>query len=261
MAAPRSTGKLTIAFGLVSVPVSIYSGIDAEAGKIKRSMRTPAGNAVSFVTADAETGEKVARSDTYMVKIASDGTEVPLTDEEIADAMGYSSDHCEVVGFYPIDQIGRYVVEDVKMVRPQTVKSGSKTTRPYDKPFALLMAALALDESFALLRYVSRGSLHLATLTSDGTMNEVHFADEVREAIPMPEADLSPQEISMAKMLIETLKQDEAPLVENDGIARVNDYVEAKAKGVVTVAGVPAKVETADLMAALAASVKMAQAS
>lgn len=256
----RSSGSLTIQFGLVSVPVQLFSSVDADASKVTRQMRTEAGNPVKFINADATTGEVINRSDTHYVYVKDDGTEVPLSDEEIAEAMGENNGDCHVVGFYPMDELSKYTTESLAQVRPATTKSGKNTLHPYDKPFALLMAALAVEDAFALIRYTLRGKPRLGALTSDGTLRVLHFADEIREARPMPEVPLSADELAMAQNLIGLLMENEAPLVENDAIQKVRTYVDAKAAGVTVTEPIKVKAETTDLMAALAASVAAAKA-
>jgi DNA end-binding protein Ku len=256
----RSSGKLTIAFGLMSVPVNVYSGLDEDAGKIKREMRSPKGNPVGFPVQDKVTGEAITRSDTTLVYVTDDGVEVPLTDDEIASALNEENGSCEIVGFFPLSEKDAYVVQGVMQVRPQTVKSGKTTTHPFIKPFALLMGAMKMSGTFALLRYTMRGKPHLGVLTSDGTMSVVAFENEVKDTLPMPEADVSSAEIGMAKALVEAMTFDEAPQMQSP-LEKVREYAEAKAAGVVKAPEEDKAPEaTTDYMAALEASIALAKA-
>lgn len=256
----RSSGKLTIAFGLMSVPVNVFSGIDEDAGKIKREMRSPKGNPVGYPTQDKVTGEIIARSDATFVYVTDDGTEVPLENEEIAQALNEENGACEIVGFFPLSEKDAYVVQGVMQVRPQTGKSGKQTTHPFDKPFALLMGAMKMSDTFALLRYTMRGKPHLGVLTSDGVLNVVAFENEVKETLPMPEADVAAEEISMAKALVEAMTFDEAPQMESP-LEKVREYAQAKAAGVVKAPEADKAPEaTTDYMEALKASIAMAKA-
>lgn len=257
----RTGGKLTIGFGLVSVPIDVFNGVDDEQGKIKRNMMSPAGNPVSFKKMDAETGEMLEQAQIKMVYTTDDGAKVELTDDEIAAAMGEQNGKCELLGFYPVEQMDRYVVASVMQVRPQSVTVGKKKTFPYTKPFALLMEGMEAKGVFGLLRYTLRGKPRLGALHYDGTMSVLYWEDEVRESLPMPEADLSEGEVAMAVTLIEALLKDEAPVLVNDAAQKVRDYAEAKAAGqpMEVKAAAPAT-DTVDLMAALQASVEAAKA-
>lgn len=252
----RATGSLTIAFGLISVPVAVFAGVEGEAAKIKRNMRVDDGHAVKFLTADGETGEIVSRADTYMVYTTDDGTEVPLSDNEIAAALGSEHGEAEIVGFYPIDQIGRYENSNLMQVRPKNPKGKAK---PFDKPFALLIYAMKETSTFALLRFTLRGVPSYGTLTSDGFLRTVRWDEEIRDALPLPEADLSEAEVGLAVQLIQTLAGTEAPVLGNDAVEKVREYAKTKASGVVKPATEAAKPESLDnLLGLLAASMKVA---
>lgn len=249
----RGSGKLTINFGIVPIPVSVFNGIEEQ--EVHRSMRHD-GHAVKFVTVDGETGEVIARQATTKVFVMDDGTEVPLTDEEIAAAMGEENGSCEIVGFYPLSQMSKYVVASMLQVRPQTSGSGKNITHPFDRSFVLLMTALATREAFALVRYTLRGKPRLGALTSEGTLRVLYWDDEVREALPLPTAELKADELMMAGMLMDSLMSDEAPVFDNVAVTKVREYVAAKAAGTITTAQAAPTAPAMDLMAALKASLE-----
>lgn len=253
----RSSGKLTINFGIVPIPVAIYSGVEDQG--VHRSMRHN-GNAVKFVNVDGATGEVINRQEVTMVYVLEDGTEVPLTDDEIATAMGEENGSCEVEGFFPLSELDGYVVESVVQVRPQTLGSGKSLKRPFDKPFALLMTALATRKAFALVRYTLRGKPRLGALTADGSMRVLYWDDEVREALPLPAAELTADELLMGGQLVDALLGTKAPHMNNTATAKVREYAAAKAQGTVTVQEHAEAPATMDLMAALKASLEKAGA-
>ena len=253
----RSSGKLTINFGIIPIPVAVYSGTEDRA--VHRSMRHN-GNAVKFVNVDAATGEVISRQETTMVFVMEDGTEVPLSDDEIAKAMGEDNGSCDVIGFYPISELKQYHVADLVQVRPQTLGSGKSVKRPFDRPFAVLMAALATREAFALVRYTLRGKPRLGALTWDGTMRVLYWDDEVRESLPLPKVDLTGAELTMAGQLVDALMGEQAPRIDNTATEKVREYVAAKAKGVVAEQETTEAPVTMDLMEALKASLSKAGA-
>ena len=255
----RSTGKLTIQFGLVSVPVDVFNGVEEDANKISRNMRVKkTGAPVKFLNADGETGEIINRDETYYVVVTDDGTEVPLSDEEIDKAMGLTNGECNLVGFFDLQHLHAYETKSLLQVRPQTVKVGKKTTHPNVKPFALLMRGMQSTGTFALLTYVMRGKLHLAGLTSDGTLRDFYWMNELREDRDMPEVEVTEKEAAMALMLIDTMKQETLPVLENEAVKAVREFVDAKAHGEVVESTAKAEVPTGevDLEALLAASLQ-----
>ena len=255
----RASGSLTIQFGIVSVPVSVFTGIEEK--KVTRKMRTPAGNAVKMLTVDSETGEVVSRQETTHVYVMDDGTEVPLSDEEIASAMGEENGSCQVVGMYPMAELANYSVASVAQIRPATVKVGKKTTSPNNKPFVLLMQAMAAKGAIALVRYTLRGVPRLGAITPDGQMRVLYWDDEVRAARPMPEDTCSGAELALAGQLVDMMMEPKPPVLDNDAVARVEAYVAAKAQGMTPVEVAKAPEPTMDLMAALKASLAASKAS
>lgn len=257
----RSTGSLVIGFGMVSVPVSVYAGIESDAAKIKRKWRTGEGSEVGYLTVNKETGKQIARSEIYEVYECDDGSEVPLSDAEIAKALNSENGNASVVGFYPAEQIANYVSENLMQVRPQ---KGKGKARPFDKPFALLIGAMKSTNTFALLSFTLRGKPSLGTLDTEGNLRVVLWENEVREALPIPEAGVSDAEHSMAVALIESMQEKSAPQIPCEAVEKVRQYAETKkvAMGGTAPVSMPAPDNTAalsDLMGALDASIKAAK--
>lgn len=254
----RSTGSLVIGFGMVSVPVAVYAGVETDAAKIKRNWRVADGQEVGYITVNKGNGEVVARSDIYDVYTCEDGTEVPLTDEEIAKALGEENGNASVVGFYPAEQVSEYVAENILQVRPKKAK-GKKN--PFEKPFAVLMSAMESTGTFALLSFTLRGKPSLGTLDFHGNLRVVKWENEVREELPMPEVEVSEAEANMAVALVESLRGEQAPQMPCEAVEKVREYAETKKVAMGTGKPVPAPEvsqaeQVTDLLAALDASVK-----
>lgn len=254
--APSRGDSITINFGLVSIPVKVMNGIDEDATKITRNRYTPDGNRASMQNVDSETGKVFAVSEMTMKYTTEQGVIIDLSDEEIAAAMGVENGDSELVGIYPLSELRKYDQAGPAQIRPQTMKVGSKTTRPYDKAFALFMGALEDAESFALVRYVTRGKPKIMAVFGDGRAAHLHWSNEVREQAAMPIVEVSEKESAMAKQLLETLMDCTAPLpIDNEAVEAVRTYAELKAKGEQPAAKAQEKVSTADdLMAMLEAS-------
>lgn len=254
----RSTGKLVIQFGPVSVPVDVFNGIEDEANKVKRSMRSPQGNPVAFKKMDPETGEMLAQADISYVVASEDGTEVGLSDEEMEAAMKLENGTSELVGFYDMARADAFVTRSLMQIRPQTMKTGKKVSRPFDRAYALLMGAMKAQGTFALIKYVMRGKLHLAGIFPNGEMREFYWANELRAEREMPEVELTAKELELASALVSTMTSDAPPALENTAVMAVRDYVESKAAGAApkeAPAAAPA-LESFDLEALLSASLE-----
>lgn len=258
----RSAGSGVINFGLVTVPVRLYNGIDSEAGKIKREMRSPAGNPIQFRKIDAATKEEVAHSDIRMVYVTEDSKEVELSDEEM-DAAAGNAENWNLVGFYPLREASNFTFETLVQVRPDVIKKGKNTERPYDAAFSLLMLAMDDREVFALLEYTSRGSRKVGVLTSDGNMRLAFHADEVREPLPLPApTEVTEEALVLAGNLVDSMTKTGAQVPENTSAQKIRAYAETKAEGTVaSEVRETAKVGTVDLVAALSASITNAKKS
>lgn len=225
----RATGSMTIAFGLIAVPVQVFAGVE-ETG-IKRSRFSPAGNPIKLRNVDAETGEEIAYAD-LVSKIQTDAGWVELSDDEITHASNGSAGS-EVVAFLPATLLGTYHVEGISQVRP----AHGPDKRPcaaYEKAFALLMDAMASTKTFALIRYCSRGKSHAAALTSDGFLHQLTWDGAVREARPMPEVEFTADERKLAAQIVKHQRTDERVMLVDEAAEKVRAYAESKAAGETT---------------------------
>lgn len=261
-AAPnRSTGSFTLGWGLVSIPVSLYSGTE-EVG-VKRNRYTAVGNPVGMKNYDKVTGEDVEFADIVMRFDVGDGRTVALSDDEIEAIVQPIAGLAEVEAFYPLAHLvaGTYVPETLYQVRPAKVK-GSKGSVPNpgaEKAFALLLTAMAAEGVFALVNVTLRGKPKYAALLPDGRFLILKFDGEVREPAPIAAVALSDAEISMGRQLISALKEDTPKVLEDDASAKIVAYALAKAEGTAEApVVVEAQAPVGDLMAALQASLAAA---
>jgi DNA end-binding protein Ku len=138
-----------------------------------------------------------------------------------------------------------------------------------DRAYRLLAAALQDTGRAALGQYAARGRQHLVLLRPlDGVlvMEQLHYADEVRPAseVPVPEGEVKPAELALAKQLIEQTANDEfEPAKYKDTVRdRVLETIQRKVEGQdITAADAPAPGgKIIDLMEALKASLESAPA-
>lgn len=249
----RSSGSLTIGFGMVNVPVKVYGGI--EDSSVKRSRFTKDGHEVGMMNYDKETGDKVTE---FVTKYkTADGTLVELTDEEIAAVVGEGSPVANIIAMVPWDEFSKYHAEGLLQVRPASDKKLKAS--PYDKAFWLFLSAMREEGVFALVEFTMRGKPRYGALTPDGYLRVLAYENEVREPLPINEVEVSDPEMVMARSLISTLKADGYVAVEDTASDKVREYAETKAAGNAVIAEAEEVVGSVDLMAALTASVEAAK--
>lgn len=264
----RSSGSMTVGWGIISLPLSLYSG--TEEGGIRRQefVAVQEGDETVYhkvgrQSVDKQTGQEVAYQDVVKMYETSSGAFIPLSDQEIETVISPDRQG-KVVAFLPLAHlaVGTYLPDAMYQARPS--KGSGRDRRPdprAEQAFALLMAAMEAEKVFGLIEMVLRGKPRYAALCPDGRLLILHFDDEVRSDLAMPEAQFSKQELTMGRRFVKQLMRDEAPVLTDTASAKVRDYAEAKAAGTATA---PVMVETIpsampDLMAALEASLAQAQ--
>lgn len=258
----KATSNLTVGFGLVQIPIALYSGTD-DGAKVRRSQFTDTGDPVGNRPYNKATGEDYTGP--IVKKVQLDAvTAVELTDEEVeAVTGGPVAGMATIETFIPLSEIGStYVATSVNQVRPQRLtKAGKHFPNPgAERSFMLLCAAMAEAGVAGLVKIALRGPSRYAALTPDGQLLMLAFAQEVRADLPLPEVELLDAELALARQLIEGVGTS-TPVLNDDAGVKLNEYVAAKAAG-----GETAKVEAfvaatepeTDLMALLASAVAAA---
>jgi len=252
----RSIGSATISFGLVSVPVALYSTAESSAS-------------VSFNMLDKKTGTRlkqqyVVPSDSNRVvekdEIAkgyefSKGQYVVFTPEELKALDEKATNSIDIAEFVPLDKIDRVYLDKAYFLGPD--KGG-------ERAYHLLARALEETGRAALGQYAARGKQNLVLVrpTSDGVlvMEQLHYADELKKAsdVPIPETTVKDTELKLAKQLIDQTATDEFhPEKYHDQVRdRVLQAIQSKVDGQEITSEPEEKAPTKiiDLMEALKAS-------
>ena len=246
----RATTSITLSFGLVSIPLSVYTGTEPTRVARKEFFQ---GTAVEVGRSPIrkDTGETISNDDVVRMAQAENGAWVALSDDEIA-ACTSPRGLAEVVSFVPNAKTALYLTEDVKQVRPKREKG--KANPAAEHAFSLLMTVLAKRKLHALVRVAMRGPARYALLDAQGNLYLVHTADAVRGAIDIVKGKHSEAELNLAEALVEAVGID-APVLMDTTAPVVLAYVNDKAKGIA-----PAPVEApaaipVDIMSQLMASI------
>lgn len=257
----RSTTNVSLSFMMMNIPVSIYAGTSKSGVSRSRYVnRNGEWHKVGNKYYDKQTGEEVEYADFQNLVETKNGL-VEITDEEIEALVEASSGTLTIKGFVKQDALsgGRYVPQKLYQVRPQKRKVGkTKEVDPgAERAFALLTTAMKKSGVLAVVKYSLRGNPRFGALLPNGRMYELAFDNEVREGLPLPEAELSEQELSMMEQLINQATEQDPPILKDDSTEKVMEYAEKKAESGEAVELPEAKTEsTGDLMAALQASLE-----
>src|SRR4051812_3739137 len=255
----RAIWKGAVSFGLVSVPVKLYSATESHDISF-RQVHAKDGGRIKYQRVCSIDGEEVPYADIAKGYETEDGQMVILDDADFAELPTTSSREISVEKFVPSDQIDPMMLEKSYYLEPE--KSGLK-------PYALLRDALRESDRVAVVTVALRSRTTPAVLRVRDdvlVLQTLMWPDEIRNPSFGSLQDVEPakpQELKMAKLLLETLAGDYDPSeLEDDYADAVHALVEAKlAGGEVkrTKEPAPSAGEVVDLLAALQKSVAAAK--
>ena len=254
--AARSIASLTISFGLVSIPVRLFSATEASKAISFNLLHKGCGSRLKQQYLCLKEEIPVAREDMVKGYEFAKDQYVIFTPEELK-AMEEAGTHmAEITEFVPIDSIDPVYFDKAYYLGPD--KGGAK-------PYALLAKALRESERCALGRWAARGKQYIVMIrpVEDGlVMQQLLYADEVRSIkdIEIPPTDVKDAELKLAKQLIDAQASDtfDPGAYTDDVRARVEAAVQKKVEGQeITMLDAPeAGAQVIDLMEALRASLE-----
>ncbi|PZG07170.1 non-homologous end joining protein Ku [Nonomuraea aridisoli] len=254
----RSIWKGAISFGLVTIPVKLYSATEQKDVTFHQVHRDDGGR-IRYKRVCTVDGEEVAYADIAKGYELPSGEVVVLTDEDFEDLPLTTSRRIDVLQFTPAEQIDPIYFAKTYYLEPDAQGA---------KPYVLLRDALESSGQVAVVKVALRQRESLATLrVRDGVfvLETMLWPDEIRTPdFPFLEEDIEvrAQELKMAESLISTMESDFDPSEYHDTYREaLQQVIEAKVAGKEVV---PAREEeeagpAVDLMAALRASVEAAK--
>jgi DNA end-binding protein Ku len=253
----RAIWKGAVSFGLVSVPVKLYSATESHDVSF-RQVHAKDGGRIKYQRVCSVDGEEVAYADIAKGYETEDGEMVILTDDDLAELPLTSSREIAVEKFVPADQIDPMLFEKSYYLEPE--KSGAK-------PYALLRQALEEAGRMAVVTVALRQRTSVAVLRVRGeviVLQTMMWPDEIREPdFSIEPGEVKDAEVSMAHMLVETLAGDfDADEFEDHYAEAVDALVKAKIEGGEvkrTATSTKSSGEVVDLLAALQRSVEAAK--
>ncbi len=255
----RAIWKGAVSFGLVSIPVKLYTATEEKDVSFHQVHRTDGGR-IRYKRVCQLDGEEVQYADIAKGYELPSGETVVITDEDLADLPLTSSRVVDVLSFVPLEQ-----VDPIYFAKSYYLEPDKTATKPY----VLLRDALEKAESVALVKVAIRTRETLATLrVRDGVLvlETMVWPDEVRTpdfAFLDDDITVRPQELAMAESLIESMTADFDPDQYHDEYrGALEQVIEAKVEGREIVEQPVQEEDTGsvvDLMAALRASVAAAK--
>ena len=249
--APHSIGSGTISFGLVSIPIKLYTAASS-AGISFNLLHAKCGNRMRQQMYCPVENEVVERSELVKGYEVGKDQYVRVTDEELKALEGEASKIIDIAEFVPLPQVDPIYFEKTYYMGPD--KGG-------EKAYGLLAEAMAQTERVALARFVMRGkeSLVLIRPAQHGLMlHTLYFTDEVRDFGEIDKgetAKLREGELELAVRLIDELSHAEfQPEQYQDAYRRrILDLVTLKVEGKAVTAVGPEvqRTQVIDLMDAL----------
>ncbi|MDQ4104639.1 MAG: Ku protein [Actinomycetota bacterium] len=255
----RAIWKGALAFGMVSIPVRLYSATEDRDVSFHQVHDADAGR-VRYQRMCTVCGEEVAYADLAKGFELPSGETVKLTDEDFANLPLPTTKIVELVAFVPADQVDPLALARGYYLEPEPAGR---------KPYELLRAALDRNNRVGLAKIAVRSKESLAVLRPRGeilALQTMVWPDEVRKAqfdVLDREVSVSDAESRMADTLIEAMASDFEPEAYQDGYREaLLAVIEAKTAGT-DFAPAPTAAEPAppvDLITALRASVEAAKA-
>lgn len=261
----RAIWKGAVAFGLVNVPVRLYSATGEHEVTLHQVHKEDGGR-IRYRKFCSIDGEPVEMSDIAKGYETDDGELVVLTDEDFKSLPLSTEREIEVLEFVPVDQVDPILLQKTYYLEPEKTAA---------KPYALLRGALEQADRVAVVKVALRQRESMAILrVRDNVivMQTLLWPDEVRAAdFPVLDEDVSvrPQELAMAASLVDSLAADFDPSQYEDRYAgALEQLIEAKvSSGSTRAVPVPVGEEGAgegggdvvDLLAALQRSVEKAR--
>ena len=259
---PRPIWNGSIAFGLVNVPVKLFSATSPKDVRFHQLRRSDASR-IRQKRVSAADGEEVPYEEIVKGYEIGPDQYVVVEPDELNALDPKATQTIDIEEFVSLEQIDPIFFENAYYLVPD---------KRSEKAYALLTAAMADTGKVAVAKFVMRTKQYLAAVRPSGNaliLSTMLYADEVvpvdaLDGIPQDgDIELSDRELQMAEALIESLTTEtfEPERFHDDYRDRVLELIDAKAQGqtIVAASAPETGARVVDLMAALEASVKAAK--
>jgi len=254
--AARSIASLTVSFGLVSIPVRLFSATEASRAISFNLLHKTCGSRLKQQYFCVKEEVPVGREDMVKGYEFTKDQYVMFTPEELKAMEEVGTHTADITEFVPIDSVDPVYYDKAYYLAPD--KGGAK-------PYALLSRALRDTKRCALGRWAARGKQYIVMIrpVDDGlVMQQLLYAGEVRSIkdIDIPKTEVRDAELKLAQQLIEQQAVDrfDPSAYKDDVRERIDAAIQKKVEGQeITLAEAPEPGgQVIDLMEALRASLE-----
>src|SRR5437868_2193529 len=249
-------GSATLSFGLVSVPIKLFSTGESSAAISFNWLHKKDGARLKQQYVCSKDGDKVEKDEMVKGYEFTKGQYVIFKPEELKALEEKSTNTVEITEFVPADQVDRKVVEKSYFLGPD--KGG-------DRAYRLLAEALKQTGRVAVGQYAARGKQYLIAVRPEANglvMEQLRYANEIRSMaeVPIPKIEVKKPELQLAVQLVEQAASEafKPENYEDNVRKRVLEQIQRKVEGK-EITEEPAeapKTQIIDLMEALKASLK-----
>lgn len=250
----RAMGSGTISFGLVNIPVKVFSATESS-GKISfNQLHAEKKTRLKQQMFDPDTGEIVPRDQIVKGYEYAKDQYIIIDDADLEKLEMATSRSMDITEFVPLDSVDPLYFDNGYYLGPD---------KGAERAYKLLAGALADARYAAVAKYVARGKQQLVVfrpLNGAIVMQQLRYGDEVKamSEIPIPDATVSDAELGLAKQFINALAKPEFDIhqYKDEYRERLREMLDKKVKGEeVDLTPAPAPVaKVVDLMEALKAS-------
>ncbi|HTT00567.1 MAG TPA: Ku protein [Steroidobacteraceae bacterium] len=227
--AARSIGSLTISFGLVAIPVKLFSATQSASAISFNLLHKGCGSRLKQQYLCAKEGTLVERDDMVKGYEFAKDQYVMFTPEEIKALEEVGTHAVEISEFVPIESIDPVYFDKTYYLAPDKGAA---------KPYALLTEALKSAKLCAVGRWAARGKAYIVAMRPIGdvlSMQQLHFASDVRPAseVEVPKSEVKPAELKLAQQLIgqQTVEKFDASEFKDEVRARIQAEIQKKVEG------------------------------
>ena len=260
MAAARSIGSLTVSFGLVAIPVKLYTATQSANAISFNLLHRTDGSRLKQQYVCQKEGVVVERDEMVKGYEFAKDQYVRFTPEEIKALEEVGSHSVEISEFVPIESVDPVYYDKTYYLAPDKGAA---------KPYALLTEALKQARRCGVGRWAARGKGYIVILRPIGdvlAMQQLHYATDVRPAseVEIPKPEVKPAELKLAQQLIDqqTAEKFDPQAYKDEVRARIEAAIQKKVQGheiSVAESAPQGEGKVIDLMEALRASLQKSE--
>jgi len=250
----RAIATATVSFGLVSIPVKLYSSGESSTPIQFNMLHKKCGSRLKQQYICAQDGEKVERSEVVKGYEFTKGQYVTFSEEELKALEAKATQTIEITEFLPTSKVDPIHFDKSYYLGPD--KGG-------DRAYQLLAKALHKSGRSALAKYAARGKQYLVLIRPFDrglVMQQLRYHDEIRSfsEVPLGDAEVKPPELKLALQIVDQAVSDTfKPKDYEDEVRKgIEQAIQRKVEGqeITAEPAVEPKAQVIDLMEALKAS-------